>query len=357
MDMQSGFAGGSDVIEAERPGGSARLNAAPWAPPLVVPTPGARAVPPAPRVTVVIPVRDRRTLLGRTLDALDAQTFRDFEVVVADDGSSDGSGEMAGARRVAGRWVTVVRTDRAGAVLARLNGVERSSAEILAFTDSDCEPAPNWLAAAVAAIDDGAELAHGPTEPTGPVRLLERSLWSTTEGLYPSCNLVMRRASYDAVGGFELRHGERGSGEDTVLAWRVRRSGDARYIEEAVVRHSVLPFDVRDALRRTWDGRDFPALAKEVPELRDTSLFQRRVFLGGYHRVPMYATLLTLVTGRRRWALVPAALWAHSKWRQFDGRQGTKVDRLKALPVELALDVVFGAALLSGSVRERSLVL
>jgi glycosyltransferase involved in cell wall biosynthesis len=43
-------------------------------------------------VSVIIPVRDRRDLLGRTLDALDRQEFRDFEVIVADDGSADGSG-------------------------------------------------------------------------------------------------------------------------------------------------------------------------------------------------------------------------------------------------------------------------
>ena len=200
----------------------------------------------------------------------------------------------------------VVRTTGVGAVLARIAGIARSTAEILAFTDSDCEPSPNWLADTVAAIDAGADLAHGRTQPSGPVRPLERSLWAGKEGLYPSCNLVVRRTAYDAAGGFELRHGGRGSGEDTVLGWRIRRTGTVRFVPEAVVRHGVLPFDLADALRRTWDASDFPALAKEIPELRRTPLFRHRLFLGGFHRGPLYVAVLLLLTGRWRWAFVGA---------------------------------------------------
>ena len=307
-------------------------------------------------MTVVIPVRNRRDLLVRALDALDAQTFRDFEVVVVDDGSTDGSDAVA-RRDVAGQPVRVVQTTGVGAVLARVTGVATSHADVLAFTDSDCEPEPNWLDAMLAVIDDGADLVHGRTVPAGPVRPLERSLWSGTEGLYPSCNLVVRRSAYDAVGGFELRHAGRGSGEDTVFGWRVRRRGDARFAEDGVVRHAVLPFDFVDALRRTWEAGDFPALVKEVPELRTTSLFEHRVLLAGPDRVPMYLAAVAIAGGRRRAALAAGAMWARAAWRRMDGRQATRVERLRAVPVEMALDVVFGAALLVGGARSRSLVL
>jgi glycosyltransferase involved in cell wall biosynthesis len=308
------------------------------------------------RVSVVIPVRDRRDLLGRALDALDRQTFRDFSVVIVDDGSTDGSGDMAAGRVVSGRPVTVLRTERVGAVRARQAGVAHAATEILAFTDSDCEPTPNWLTLTVAALDDGAELAHGRTEPAGHVRLLERTLWSNVERLYPSCNLVIRRSAYDAVGGFEMRHANRGSGEDTLLAWRIARKGVVRYVEDAVVHHAVLPFDAKDALHRTWDARDFPALVREVPELRQPPLFRGLVLLGDGHRVPMYVTVLAFVA-RRRWALLPALVWARASWRGFNGRQGTRRERARALPIAMALDLVCGAALVSGSVRQRSLVL
>jgi glycosyltransferase involved in cell wall biosynthesis len=308
-------------------------------------------------VSVVIPVRDRRDLLTRTLDALEAQTFRDFDVVVVDDGSTDGSAEAAEQRHVAGRPVRVVRTGGVGAVMARISGVAESGAEILAFTDSDCEPASNWLASTVGVIDNGADLVHGRTMPSGPVGPLERSLWSDTEGLYPSCNLVVRRTAYDAVGGFELRHGGRGSGEDTVFGWRVARRGDVRYAEDGVVHHAVLRFDFAESVQRMWAGGDFPALAKEVPELRGTKLFRHRVLLAGPDRVPLYLAAAAAMTGRRRAALVAGAVWTGTVWRRMGTRAGTRKQRLQALPVEMLLDVVFGASLVFHSVRTRSIVL
>src|SRR3546814_7426509 len=58
-----------------------------------------------PEVSVVIPVKDRRDLLKRALAALDRQSFRDFEVIVVDDGSTDGADQLAAATTVAGRPV------------------------------------------------------------------------------------------------------------------------------------------------------------------------------------------------------------------------------------------------------------
>jgi glycosyltransferase involved in cell wall biosynthesis len=310
-----------------------------------------------PTVSVVVPVRNRRDLLRRALDALLAQTYTDYEIIVVDDGSTDGSEKEALAEADRGRPVRLVQTGGAGAVAARQAGVAASSAPFIAFTDSDCEPVPGWLEAAVEAMHaGGADLAHGPTQPARPMRPLERSLWSSTEGLYPTCNLVVRRSAYDAVGGFALRHEERGSGEDTVLAWRIRRQGPARYVPDALVRHAVLPFEPRDAVVRAWDTGDFPALVKEVPELREGQLFRFRVSLGKYHRLPVYAVVAALLA-RRRWGVAAAgAWWVWSKWRELRDYDVPRSERLRALPIELGLDVVTSSALVVGSVRTRTLV-
>ena len=135
------------------------------------------------RVSVIVPVRDRRDLLGALLSALEAQTFRDFEIVIVDDGSRDGSGDYAEAHTVADRPVRVVRGPEQGAVTARQVGVEAAVGNVLAFTDSDCAPHPGWLAAAVDAIDDGAAVVNGRTQPARPLRPLERSMGSSDEGL------------------------------------------------------------------------------------------------------------------------------------------------------------------------------
>src|SRR5688500_18796144 len=142
----------------------------------------------APAASVIIPVRNRRDLLERTLDALDRQTVADFEVIVVDDGSTDGCGELAAARTVHGRSVRVLDGGGRGAVHARQTGVACSSAGVLAFTDSDCEPEPGWLAAGLERIQAGADLVHGPTMPTRAVLPLERSVSERAGGLFPSCN-------------------------------------------------------------------------------------------------------------------------------------------------------------------------
>lgn len=323
----------------------------------------------APQVSVVVPVRDRRVLLGDLLDALDHQTYRDFEVVVVDDGSTDGSGELAASRVVASRPVRVVTERGQGAIGARSRGVAEAAGDVLAFTDSDCRPAPNWLGAAMAAIESGADVVHGRTRPERPVAPLERSVWAEDDALYPTCNVFYRRAVFDKLGGFDATASSRwgfrvdaraqglGFGEDTLLAWRAHRAGcRVEFVPDAFVAHHVFPPDIKEAVSRTWMMAAFPGLVREVPELRST-LVRHRVLWGPRTRVPAYVTLLMLL-GRRRW-LGTAALvwWAVVRARDLRGRPGSRGRRLAALPQEMLLDLVTGAALATGSVRHRLLLL
>ena len=315
-----------------------------------------------PRVSVVVPVRDRRDLLGVLLDALDAQTFRDFEVVVVDDGSTDGSGDLAEAR-----GAMVVRRAGGGAVAARAAGVAVARGTILAFTDSDCVPAPTWLEAGVRAIDGGADVVQGHTRPTRKRGILERSLFVDDDGLYETCNVFYRRSAFDAAGGFDaaaagrlgFRAGARaqglGFGEDTLLGWRVRRaSGRAAYAPDAVVTHEVLPFDPADHLSRTLQAAAFPALVREVPELREAFL-SWRWFLGRT-RPPLWAALAALLLRRRALAAALLVVWLGRLWRSTASEPVLR-RRLKAYPVVVATDVVTAGALAVGSARARALVL
>src|SRR5207249_4457641 len=161
-------------------------------------------------------------------------TFPDFEVIVVDDNSTDGSADEALVDVALGRPVCVVPGTGDGAVAARTLGVRAARGDIIAFTDSDCVPGPAWLAAGVAAIDAGANLVAGVTVPIRPMNPRERSvIVERVDGLYPTCNVFYRRAAFDAAGGFDaeaarrlrFRVGRRarglGFGEDTLLAWRV----------------------------------------------------------------------------------------------------------------------------------------
>jgi hypothetical protein len=321
-----------------------------------------------PRLSVIVPVRNRRLLLRNTLDALAAQTFRDFEVIVVDDGSTDGSGAEAEAHGCTDRPVRVLRTEGVGAVAARQLGVDSSTAAYLAFTDSDCVPEAGWLEAGVAALDDGADVVQGLTKPTRWPRAMERTLWSMhDDGLFATCNVFYRRAAYDRAGGFDnsvggdlgFRPGSRlrmlGFGEDTLLGWRVRRKGVAVWSEDAVVRHHVFPVDPRDCLRRAWTTGAFPALLREVPELRD--LMRDDVRAGLRSRAPLYGAAAMGALRRPRAAAVLAAAWMVRRAAAVHRTEPSLRRAVKVLPLDLTVEATHAVALVVGSVRSRNLVL
>jgi glycosyltransferase involved in cell wall biosynthesis len=305
------------------------------------------------------------------LEALDAQTFDDFEVVVVDDGSSDGADAEAAGFVVHGRPVRLVRSSSGGAVAARRLGVAAASGQILAFTDSDCQPTPTWLAAAVAALDDGADMVNGLTQPSRPLRPMERSMGSGLEGLYPTCNMLFRREAYESAGGFDESAADRlgfrptsrarglGFGEDTLLGWRVARAGSSCYVPEALVYHHVFERDLRENISRVLQVGAFPALIREVPELRRTLMHHRWLF-AQRSRVPVYATFAAFaVPGRRRRVMVGTALgwWTFVRLRDIGRSGGSWDERLRVLPAEMLVDVLWCGALLAGSARARTLVL
>jgi hypothetical protein len=320
-----------------------------------------------PNVSVIVPTRNRRRLLRDLLDALASQTFTDYEVVVVDDGSTDGSVEEIRSDAAAGRPVRLVEGNGQGAVRARLLGVENAHAEFLAFTDDDCVPWPGWLAEGVRALKAGADVVQGVTRARGQVRPLDRTIMvDRHDGLYNTCNVFYRRSAYEKAGGFDTDAAARlnfrpgtaarglGFGEDALLGWRVRRSGRAAFAPDAIVEHYVFPPDIGDAVRRAWMTGAFPALVGEVPELRDTAL-ARRFFLGTT-RVPLYASALLALTGQRRLAAACLGAWVLRHGATL-GR-GVSVRRFAVgLPGTLLVDGTTAVALVVGSARSRRVVL
>jgi glycosyltransferase involved in cell wall biosynthesis len=321
------------------------------------------------RVSVILPVRNRRDLLGATLDGLDRQVFRDFEIFVIDDGSTDGTVDMVHQRAASNLDLHLAHSGGAGAVGARRLGIAKSSGEIIAFIDSDCVPDPLWLLTGVAAVDSGAGLVNGQTLPARGAYPFERTMCSIDDGLYPTCNLFIRRELFERFGGFDEqavgRLGFRltprlkgtGFGEDTLLAWQIRRHGvECRYVPESLVSHHVFPPEVRESLSRAMQAGAFPALVREVPELRDMFLY-RRYRLGERSRFPFYATVVFVLLGSRRAAAVAIAWWVLRRARELRRTDLPRGRKVALLPAEMAMDALVGTALVAGSIRTRTAVL
>src|SRR4051812_11632140 len=85
-------------------------------------------------IGVVIPAYNREGVLGRALESVLAQTRQPDEIIVVDDGSSDGTSAVA---RSYGSFVRVIGQLHSGVSVARNTGVDSSSADFIAFLDSD----------------------------------------------------------------------------------------------------------------------------------------------------------------------------------------------------------------------------
>src|SRR6201998_3148699 len=90
----------------------------------------------APSVRVVIPAYNSARYIGETLDSVFGQTYRDFEVLVINDGSPDTEALEAGLRPYFER-IVYLKQDNRGPAAARNLGIQQARGEYIAFLDSD----------------------------------------------------------------------------------------------------------------------------------------------------------------------------------------------------------------------------
>ena len=322
-----------------------------------------------PDVSVVVPTYQRRASLERTLARLLAQDHPSFEVVVVDNGTTDGTADdlatwAAGDDRVRVHRIEVNR----GPGPARNAGWRAARAPLVAFTDDDTEPDDGWLQALTAPFAAGADVVMGRTTPTeeawadaGPyshwVRVEQPMPW------FPTCNIAYRRELLDRVGGFdESFTAAFGSsfGDDTDLAWRVMELGaDARFAPAALVHHEVTPSDLPAYVRAARRRGGVPTVVARHPGLR-AQLPLPYVYVEAHRPAALAAVGLAVlaVRPRSRWAWVAAAVlgrpYVAFRTRGTGvrpGRHGTAPWTIAGL---LAADLAEMAVVLRHAVKDRA---
>ncbi|MEM8600649.1 MAG: glycosyltransferase [Bacteroidota bacterium] len=215
-------------------------------------------------IAVLVAARNEAARLPALLDALAAQTHPPAEVLIADDGSTDGTAAVAEtyADRLPVRVVAIAEGDAGAAGLPRKkHALSRAIAaarhDRLAFTDADCVPAPDWLAAfarAATAEPDAVLVGTSPTRPAREVPDTPPSLASLVRfetmvtafltaaalGLGRPYMAVGRSISYpkslfERLGGFAHQAASL-SGDDDLLVQEVHRQRAApiRFVADAV---------------------------------------------------------------------------------------------------------------------------
>ena len=203
-----------------------------------------------PRVSVIVPHYQDLDRLDTCLNSLSRQSFprEHFEIVVADNASPVGADAVA--KVIAGRARLVVVQEK-GAGPARNGGVAEARGDILAFTDSDCVPGPEWISAGVQALSSadfiGGEMkvlvddpkSMTPSEAFEYLFAFENKLYIEKRNFTVTANLFCPSELFEKVGGFRV-----GLSED--IEWSHRALGmgyKIGYAPGAIVWHPA---------RKTW---------------------------------------------------------------------------------------------------------
>ena len=167
----------------------------------------------APLVSVIIPTYNRADLVRQAVASVEAQTFRDFEIVAVDDGGTDGTYEVLASRRE----LRVLRhPHRRGVSAARNTGIAAARGEWLAFLDSDDLWLPEKLARQILLLEGPPELRLCQTDETWVrrgVRVNKPAAFGKVAGriflpslarcmISPSAVMLHRRL-FDDHGGFD----------------------------------------------------------------------------------------------------------------------------------------------------------
>ncbi len=184
-----------------------------------------------PRISVVVCSLNGARTIRDALEGLQKLDYPNYEVIVVNDGSTDGTPDIAVEYDV-----TLISTENRGLSAARNTGMEMATGEIVAYIDDDAYPDPHWLkylattfmttsyvgvgGPNLAPPGDGLVADCVANAPGGPTHVLI----SDEEAEHiPGCNKAFRKSALQAIGGFDPRF--RAAGDDVDVCWRLQEKG------------------------------------------------------------------------------------------------------------------------------------
>lgn len=261
-------------------------------------------------ISVIVPVRNSIAWLEQVVDALLAQDYpRDgYEIILVDNGSSDGSREWLAGRS----GIRVLDEPERGSYAARNRGLRHARGDILAFTDSDCFAEPGWLSA----IAEGFRAARvqvllGPRFSVGPSRAARLLADYENHRVETICamddpapyfgytnNMAVRSAAMERCGPFQQRQ----RGADTLLLQKVLADASCEAVAWCAgmaVRHAELDSAASYFRKARIYGRSHRAFREQSPVRTLRAAERWRVFRSACPpRRPLDAILLlALLTG------------------------------------------------------------
>lgn len=184
-----------------------------------------------PRISVVVCTYNGSRTIRECLEGLQTLDYPNYEVIVVDDGSTDGTKDIASEFDFC-----LISTENRGLSNARNTGLERSTGEIVAYIDDDTRPDPQWLhymahtflttdyvgvgGPNISPPEDGLLAEAVNNAPGNPSHVLLTDI--EAEHL-PGCNMAFRKSALEAINGFDPQF--RIAGDDVDICWRLQQKG------------------------------------------------------------------------------------------------------------------------------------
>lgn len=204
------------------------------------------------KVTVIIPTYNRENELKVCLDALSNQTYKNYEIIVIDDGSTDGTKKLVKTYKN----IKYIYQNNYGPAKARNKGIISATGEILAFTDDDCIPEKDWLKNAVPYFNNPSIIGvEGIT--------MSSDLYSTPTSIatinlhgkkYSTCNMFYRAEVFKEVGMFDEKFKSAWE-EEYELACRILKKGEIKFVDSVKVYHPIRYYNIKSFLKMYFNRK------------------------------------------------------------------------------------------------------
>ncbi len=220
-------------------------------------------------VSVVVSTFNRIEYLKQSVDALLKLNFDNFEIIIVNDGSIDGTGRYLDSFK--NSKIRIIHHDaNLGLSAARNSGIRAAKYEIVAFTDDDCMVDENWLTKIVEGFSSDnigfviGQVFYVKKDYKGyfPERLVRNigAKWPM------GANIAYQKKVFDKIGYFEDYFFKYGN-EDSEMAVRVITNG-YKFVRalDALVFHQAMDWNVKSLLKSAKNASVWPILKKKYPQ-------------------------------------------------------------------------------------------
>ena len=328
-------------------------------------------------ISIVIPTYNRVNSLKETIKSLIEQDIKEqYEIIVCDDGSIDGTTEYMNGLIEKGQYKNIryYKQKNSGPASARNLGIRNAYGDIVGFIDDDCVASRCWIQSAAKYFGDK-DIAgvQGPTVPLGTIQYKKKFLnYVRTSDVteqnfaYATCNIFYKKEILYNVGFFDEKIPKPCWGEDTDLGNRVILQGYKIIFDHDVkVFHEIQYIRLDKYLKslKKYEGRAY--LVKRYPSMREQYLFKFIDMRGHVYPIFLFATLVLIAIGSITYiniqyiyilAIITALfyLWARVL---IDKNYKSYIRRILHMPRYLLIDIYGLYYTIKGCIKYKTIVI